>query len=90
MTHARDLLRQLAVRLGIPRLGTGVSAITTVNTFLEGTMVVDVFDARTERLIWRGIASETVSDDPQKNAKKIGNAVEKMFKRHFPPATKAT
>jgi hypothetical protein len=60
------------------------SAITTVNTFVEGTMIVDLFDARTKHLIWRGIATDTVSDDPQKNAKKIESAVEKMFKK-FPP-----
>jgi hypothetical protein len=50
-------------------------------------MVVDLFDAKTKRLVWRGIATDTISSDPQKNAMKIEKAVEKMFKK-FPPAMK--
>jgi hypothetical protein len=65
------------------------TAITHVTPFTEGTMVVDLFDAKTKRLVWRGIATDTISSDPQKNAKRIEKAVEKMFKNKFPPATKA-
>jgi uncharacterized protein DUF4136 len=66
------------------------TATTEVIPFVQGTMVVDLFDARTKRLIWRGIATDTISDDPQKNAKKIEKAVEKMFKKNFPPAMKVS
>jgi hypothetical protein len=64
------------------------TATTQVIPFVEGTMVVDLFDAKTKRLVWRGIATDTISSDPQKNAMKIEKAVEKMFKK-FPPAMKA-
>jgi len=62
-------------------------ATTTVNTVRVGTMVVDVFDAKTKKLVFRGKASDDISDKPEKNAKKIDKAVEKMFK-DFPPKPK--
>lgn len=61
------------------------SATTTVSTYVDGTMLVDLFDAKTKKLVWRGIGTDTVSDDPKKNAEKIQRAVEKMFKKKFPP-----
>jgi hypothetical protein len=36
-------------------------------------------------LVWRGTASDTVSDKPEKNEKKIQKAAEKMFKK-YPPS----
>lgn len=63
-------------------------ANTTVNTVNVGTMLVDVFDAKTKKLIFRGTASDDISDKPEKNAKKIDKAVEKMFK-DFPPKPKS-
>ena len=56
---------------------------TTVRTYLEGTLVVDLFDAMTKKLVWRGTATKTVSDNPQKNAEYIDKAVEKMFGKKF-------
>lgn len=63
--------------------GPGMSN-TSVNTINVGTMVVDVFDAHTKKLVFRGTASDDISNKPEKNAKKIDKAVEKMFK-DFPP-----
>ena len=54
-----------------------------------GTLVVDVFDARTKTVIWRGTASKTLSDNPRKNADRLNKAVTKMF-RKFPPGSKKT
>jgi hypothetical protein len=66
------------------------TATTEVIPFVEGTMVVDVFDAKTKRLVWRGVATDTISSDPQKNTKRIEKAVEKMFRKNFPPAKKVS
>lgn len=55
----------------------------TVRTYLKGTLVVDLFDAKTKKLAWRGVASDTVSDNPQKNAEKINKGIEKMFGNKF-------
>jgi Domain of unknown function (DUF4136) len=63
--------------------GPGMST-TTVNTVRVGTMVIDVFDAKSKKLVFRGKASDDISDKPEKNAKKIDKAVQKMFK-NFPP-----
>src|ERR1700736_559639 len=38
------------------------SAFTTVDNYKVGTLVVDLFDASTKKLFWRGSASETLSD----------------------------
>jgi hypothetical protein len=67
--------------------GMGTST-TTVNEFTVGTMVVDIFDAKTKALMWRGIGVDELSDKADKNQKKIVNATEDMFKK-FPPAAGA-
>jgi len=60
---------------------------TTVDTYRVGTLVVDLFDSSTKKLIWRGSASETLSDKSDKNIKTLDKGVEKMFDR-FPPSPK--
>lgn len=64
-------------------------ANTTVNTVRVGTMLIDVFDAKTKKLVFRGTASDDISDKPEKNAQKIDKAVQKMFK-DFPPKPKSS
>ena len=60
---------------------------TTVDTYKVGSLVVDLFDARTKNLIWRGSASDTLSDKSDKNIKNLDEGVQKMFE-HFPPEPK--
>ena len=60
---------------------------TTVDTYKVGSLVVDLFDARTKNLIWRGSASDTLSDKSDKNIKNLDKGVQKMFE-HFPPESK--
>jgi len=62
------------------------TATTTTETYQVGTMIVDIFDSNTKKLLWRGSASDVLSDKPEKNEKKVEKAVEKMFE-HFPPRT---
>lgn len=59
-------------------------ATTYVDNYKEGTLVVDMFDTNTKKLIWRGSASGTVSGKPEKDQKRLEKAVSKMFE-HFPP-----
>jgi Domain of unknown function (DUF4136) len=63
------------------------TAHTTVTTYKMGTLVTDIFDAKTEKLVFRGTATDEVSDKPEKNTKKIQKAADKMFK-NFPPTPK--
>ena len=57
---------------------------TTEDTYKTGTLVVDLFDASTKKLIWRGSSSDTLSDKTDKNIKNLDKGVGKMF-GHFPP-----
>lgn len=50
----------------------------------EGTLIIDIFDAKTQALVWRGFASQTVSSKDQKNINKLDKVVAKLFK-NFPP-----
>jgi len=57
---------------------------TTEQDYKEGTLVVDLYDAKTKQLIWRGSAQDTVSDKATQNEKNLDKGVAKMFKA-FPP-----
>jgi hypothetical protein len=63
------------------------TATTTTSEYLVGTLVVDIFDAKTKQLMYRGIAQDEISDKPEKNIKKIAKASDKLFK-DFPPGSK--
>jgi len=65
------------------------NATTTVETYEVGTMVVDLFDTKTKQIVWRGTATSTVPDKPNKKEEKVEKALEKMFK-DFPPTKKVT
>jgi hypothetical protein len=70
---------------GWRRFGGGFGeATTTTDTYKVGTVVVDLFDAKTKQLIWRGSESDTLSNNSDKNIKNLDKGVDKMFK-HFPP-----
>ena len=62
-------------------------ATTTTSTYTVGTLVVDLFDSKTKALIWRGSASDTLSDKSDKNIKNLDKAVDKLFE-HFPTGEK--
>ncbi|HLJ89421.1 MAG TPA: DUF4136 domain-containing protein [Candidatus Angelobacter sp.] len=68
--------------------GGGMATATTVpETYHAGTLIIDFFDGQSKRLVWRSIASDTLSDKPEKNQKKLEKAVNKMLK-DFPPKPK--
>ena len=62
-------------------------ATTTESSYKVGTLVVDLFDAHTKTLLWRGSSSDTLSDKSDKNIKNLDKGVQKMFD-HFPPGVK--
>ena len=69
---------------GMGGMGT---ATTTTSEYLVGTLVVDIFDAKSKQLVFRGTATDELSDKPEKNVKKLDKASSKMFK-DFPPGSK--
>lgn len=68
---------------GMGGMGT---ATTRENEYLVATLVVDIFDMRTKSLVFRGTATDELSDKPEKNQKKLEKASDKMFK-NFPPGS---
>jgi len=69
---------------GMGGMGT---ATTTTSEYLVGTLVVDIYEAKTKALMFRGTATDELSDKPEKNQKKLAKASDKMFK-DFPPGSK--
>jgi hypothetical protein len=68
--------------------GAGMgTATTTTSEYLVGTLVVDIFDAKSKALMYRGTASDEISDKAEKNIKKVAKASDKLFK-DFPPGSK--
>lgn len=67
--------------------GVGATWGTTrVRSYTVGTLVLDMFDARTREPIWRGTAEGTVSRDPERVNAAIHAAAAKMF-ADFPPGS---
>ncbi len=54
------------------------STTTTVDTYEVGTLVIDVADVAKKQVIWRGTVQGTVPTNPEKGAKKIDKAIEKL------------
>ncbi len=51
----------------------------------EGTLVIDIANPLKQEVVWRGIASDTLSDKSSKNTTKVQKMVSKMFQK-YPPA----
>jgi hypothetical protein len=66
-------------------MGMG-TATTTVRTYTVGTLIVDLFDTQTKQAIWRGTASDTVPNSPEKINAGVDAAIAKMF-AGFPPGS---
>ena len=65
---------------GMRGIGGGMGGITPEQN-VEATLIVDLHDAKTQSLIWRGIAQDTLSNNGEKNQKAVASAVNKMFKQ---------
>ena len=58
----------------------------TYNTYVtkQATLVVELADTKNKQVVWRGSATDTVTDNSDKNIKKLDKAVDKLFKQ-YPP-----
>jgi hypothetical protein len=61
----------------------GIST-TTVQTIYHGTVVVEVRDAHRDKLIFQGVATQTISSRPARNTKRLAKAVSEIFEK-YPP-----
>jgi hypothetical protein len=64
------------------------SSTTTVTNINVGTFVLDIYDVKAHRLVWRGTATRTMSNttNAKKKAKRIDKGVTKLLKNYPPTA----
>lgn len=55
----------------------------TITSYTEGTLILDFVDTSNQKLVFRGIGRGTVSDNPNRNADRMREAVERIVAR-FP------
>lgn len=65
---------------GMRGWGGGMGSITPEQN-VEGTMIVDLFNAKSQELVWRGIAENTLNNKGSKNQEMVRKAIDKMFKQ---------
>ncbi|MGA2249375.1 DUF4136 domain-containing protein [Terracidiphilus sp.] len=69
-----------------PTLGPSTETSTTIDQPVA-SLVIDLFDAGNKKLLWRGLATEDLSSQANKNTKIVDNDIHSMFK-DFPKAGK--
>jgi hypothetical protein len=69
------------------RWGGGYGGVTTYN-YKEGTLVIDLVEARKKELAWRATMVADVADSTQDNIDLVNKAVAKAFK-DYPPTKSA-
>jgi hypothetical protein len=63
-----------------PYWGSGATAVAR-NNYDKGSLVIDIWDVETEKVIWRGVAVATIKEKPEKMVKQIDKAIEKIVKK---------
>ena len=66
--------------MGMRGFGGGMGTITPQQNVV-GTLIVDLYDAKGQSLVWRGIAQNTLNNNGSKNQQLVQKAVTKMFKQ---------
>jgi hypothetical protein len=65
---------------GMRGIGGGMGGITPEQN-IEATFIIDLYDAKNQNLIWRGIAENALNNNGNKNQQMVEKAVQKMFKQ---------
>jgi hypothetical protein len=63
---------------GMRGIGGGMGGITPEQNVI-GTLIVDLYDAKNQSLVWRGIAQGTLNNNGNKNQQMVQKAIVKMF-----------
>jgi hypothetical protein len=66
--------------MGMRGIGGGMGSITPEQNVI-GTMIVDLYDAKNQSLVWRGMAQNSLNNNGNKNQQMVQKAVAKMFKQ---------
>jgi hypothetical protein len=69
--------------------GMGATGYTTVSTYeyKDGSLIIDVVDAKTDKMIWQGSGNKDIDKAP-KNPEEVINAAVAQIMANFPPGTK--
>ena len=61
--------------------GGGGHSTTTFSEydFVEGTLVCDIYDTAKEQLVWEGIGTKTISENPKNREQNISEGVKKIM-----------
>ena len=63
--------------------GYGYASTTySESDYLEGTLVMDVFDGESKKQVWQGVATSTVSENPAKREKTIPVKISALMKKY--------
>lgn len=65
--------------------GMGMGSSTTTyseSNYEVGTFVVSVYDGESKNLVWQGISTKTINDNPKKRQKTIPKGVKKLMKKY--------
>ena len=68
-----------------PSWGWGGGYSTTSyseNDYKVGTFVIDIYDAKTKKLVWQGVSQKTIKENASKRAKSIPKGVAKIMKKY--------
>jgi len=63
--------------------GVGMGTSTTnysENDYLEGTLVLDVYDTKTKKMIWQSVGQKTIDENPKNAERNVAYVAEKMMK----------
>ena len=73
------------VGYGRYRYGGGMVATTSTYQYTKGTLIVDALNPKDEKIVWRGIATDTLSEHktPQKRTEYINEVVKELM-QSFP------
>ena len=66
-------------------MGYGMGSATTTyseNDYKEGTVVIDFYDSGSKNLVWQGIMTKQVTENPQKREKTIPKAAAKLMSQY--------
>ena len=65
--------------------GVGMGSATTTyseSDYMEGTFVVDMYDSMSKDLVWQGIITGVVKENPEKREKTIPKKMAKLMKKY--------
>jgi hypothetical protein len=69
--------------VGYGGMGMGSSTTTISESDYEvGTFVVSVYDGASKNLIWQGISTSTINENPKRREKTIPKGVKKLMKKY--------